>query len=88
MQEHIYNTKKQIYNSDVSYHYNSTTHCGQVDMRFHIVDFTYEHPESKRAKSLRNLIEYGWICKLPTQAPKGLRIDKLFSKAIINVLYH
>ena len=72
IREHMYHIKKKIYNSDVAYHFNTATHCGTNDLKIHIVDFIYDHPESKRAKSLRNMIEFGWICKLRTQAPVGL----------------
>ena len=72
LQEHIYCTKKGIYNSDVSYHFSHNDHCGEKDMKVHILDFIYAHPESKRGKSLRNTIEFNWIHKLHTQSPLGL----------------
>ena len=49
MREHMYHTTKGIYNSDVPYHFNSDKHCGIDDMKVYILDFIYEHPDSKRA---------------------------------------
>ena len=72
MREHMYHTTKGIYNSDVPYHFNSDKHCGIDDMKVYILDFIYEHPDSKRAGSLRNTIEFNWIQTLRTQAPYGL----------------
>ena len=72
IREHIYHTKKDTNSSDVPYHFNSNGHCGEQDMTIHILDFIYEHPESKRAQSLRNTIEYNWIQKLHSQSPWGL----------------
>ena len=71
MREHMYHTTKGIYNSDVPYHFNSDKHCGIDDMKVYILDFIYEHPDSKRA-SLRNTIELNWIQTLRTQALYGL----------------
>ena len=50
--EHMYHTTKGIYNSDVPYHFNSEGHFGTNDMKVYILDFIYEHPDSKRAGSL------------------------------------
>ena len=72
MREHMYHTNKGIYHSDVPYHFNSDNHCGTDDMKVYILDFIYEHPDSKRAGSLRNTIEFNWIQTLRTQAPYGL----------------
>ena len=72
MREHMYHINKKIYNSDVAYHFNTANHCGTPDMKIHIVDIIYEHPDSKRAKSLRNLIEFNWIHKIQSSAPNGL----------------
>ena len=71
IREHLYYTKKQIYKSDVPYHFNGTI-CTTQNMKVHIVDFIYEHPDSKRAKTLRNLIEFNWVSRLHTQSPNGL----------------
>ena len=72
IREHMYHITKKIYISDVAYHFNTVNHCGHSDMRIHIVDYIYEHPNSKRAKSLRLLIENNWIHKIQSLAPHGL----------------
>ena len=71
IREHIYHTKKQHSTTDVNYHFNLVGH-GLDEMKVHIVDFIYEHSDSKRAQSLRNTIEFNWIHKIHSQAPKGL----------------
>ena len=43
----------------------------EYDMRVHILDFIYAHPETKRAQSLRNTT-FNWIHKLRTQSPMGM----------------
>ena len=69
MYTYMYHATKGIYNSDVPYHFNSDKHCGIDDMKVYILDFIYEHPDSKRAGSLRSTIEFNWIQTLRTQAP-------------------
>ena len=44
-------------------------HKGKNDMKVYILDFIHAHPESDRAKTLRNIIE-----KMGTLAPKGMNI--------------
>ena len=71
IREHIHSVKKNNLTSDVPYHFNLEGH--NIDkMRVHIVDFIYEHPDSKKALSLRNTIEFNWIHRLQTSAPQGL----------------
>ena len=72
MREHVYHTTKGIYISDVPYHFKSAGHCRTNDMKVYILDFIYEHPDSKKAGSLRNTIEFNWIQTLQTQALYGL----------------
>ena len=72
LREHIYHTGKNTQCSDVPYHFNLEGHSIERDMKVHIIDFIYEHPESKKAKSLRNTIEFNWIHRLQTTAPTGL----------------
>ena len=43
-------------------------------MKVYILDFIYEHPESKRAQTLRNTIEFNWVHRIGTNAPKGMNI--------------
>ena len=69
--EHFYYTKKQIYKSDVPYHFNGTK-CTIDNIQVHITGFIYEPPESKQAKSLRLTLEHNWVSRLRTQAPNGL----------------
>ena len=68
----MYHTTKGIYNSDVPYHFNSAGHCGTNDMKVYILDFIYEHPDSKKTGSLRNTIDFNLIKTLRTQALYGL----------------
>ena len=71
IREHLYYTNKKLYKSDVPCHFNSKD--GNIDNRkIHIVDFIYQHPESKRAKTLGNTLEFNWVNRLRTQAPNGL----------------
>ena len=52
------------------------------DMKVYILDYVYEHPESKRALKLRHLIEFNWIYRLGTQAPRGLNtMDSVYGRA-------
>ena len=71
VREHIYHTNKGILSSDVPHHFSGKT-CSPNDMMVHILDFTYEHPDSKRAKSLRNTIEFNWVQRIKSMAPLGL----------------
>ena len=71
LREHLYNIKKEVHPSDVSYHFNLEGH-GIENLEVYIVDFIYDHPESKRAQKLRNTIEFNWIHRLQSNAPKGL----------------
>ena len=73
LREHIYGIKKQK-ETDVSYHFNTNGHHGIHDMKVYILDFIHAHPESKRAKSLRNTIEYNYIHRIGTSAPQGMNI--------------
>ena len=73
LREHIYGVKNQK-DTDISYHFNTNGHSGKHDMKVYILDFIYTHPESKRAKSLRNTIETNWIQRLNTQSPIGMNI--------------
>ena len=77
IREHLYHTKKGVYNSDVAYHFDKS--CAAENLTVHIVDFIYEHPDSKRAKILRNKIEYNWVHKLKSVTPNGLNTqDNLY----------
>ena len=71
LREHIYHINRKHATSDVTHHFNLEGH-GIDNLKVHIVDFIYEHPDSKRAQKLRNTIEFNWIHKLHTQAPNGL----------------
>ena len=50
LREHIYHTQKKHNTTDVNYHFNLVGH-GIDQMKVHIVDFIYEHPESKWLKA-------------------------------------
>ena len=72
MREHL----NKIDNEDeaeVYFHFNGGD-CCKKDVSFRVLDYVYDHPNSKRAKSLRINIENNWIQRLKTQAPKGLNI--------------
>ena len=73
LREHIYGIKKNK-ESDISYHFNTNGHHGIRDMKVYILDFIHAHPESKRARSLRNTIEFGYIHKIGTNAPRGMNV--------------
>ena len=73
MREHLYGIKKQK-DTDVSYHFNTNGHKGKHDMKVYILDFIFAHPESTRSKSLRHKIEFNWIQRLQTVAPKGMNV--------------
>ena len=55
-------------------HFNTEGHMGLQDVKIHIEDFIHCNPESRRAQTLRNLIEKNWMFKLQTQIPEGLNL--------------
>ena len=65
---------KRYENSEVAYHFNQDGHSGPKDMRVYILDFIYEHPQSKRGTKLRKSIEFSWIQRLKTMVPSGMNI--------------
>ena len=73
LRENIYGIKtdKDI---DIAYHFNRNGHKGKEEMRVYILDFTYTHPESKSAKTLRTTIEYNRISRSSTLSPNGMNI--------------
>ena len=73
LREHIYGIKNQK-DSDISYHFNTNGHHGIHDMKVYILDFIHAHPESKRARSLRNTIEFRYIHRIGTNAPRGMNV--------------
>ena len=73
MREHFYNINKKS-GSDVAQHFNDENHKGIDDVQVYILDYIYKHPDSQRAKKLRHSIEYNWIQRLKSQAPKGMNI--------------
>jgi hypothetical protein len=60
--------------SDIAAHFNSTNHNGTQDLKIHIGDFIFVHPDSQAGLSLRDHIEFNWIHRLHTQQPMGLNI--------------
>ena len=56
----------------LTYNTSRDGHDAKTDMKVYILDFVYDHPESKSAKKLRLSIEFNWIHRLGTVAPKGL----------------
>ena len=49
-------------------HFNTATHSVE-NMKVHIIDFIYNHPESERVKTLQTKIETNWISKLQSSSP-------------------
>ena len=72
LREHMYSVKTNK-DTDVAYHFNTLNHSVD-DMKVYILDFIYSHPESKRANTLRLMIEYNWIQRLQSQSPNGMNI--------------
>ena len=60
--------------SEIGRHFNTNGHRGLEDVEIHILDFIHAYPEGRKARYLRNLIEYNWIQRLHTNAPTGLNI--------------
>lgn len=72
--EHLADTRRKRHKSDVSRHFNQHDHNGVRDLEIHVLDFIYRHPDSKRAKELRILIEHNWIHRLVTYLPNGMNL--------------
>ena len=73
-QGHFYNIGHNRPMSEIGRHFNTNGHKGLDDVEIHILDFIHAHPEGKKSKHLRDLIEYNWIQRLHTNAPTGLNI--------------
>ena len=56
------------------YHHYHSGECCKEDIEVRVLDFIFDHPESKRSNSLRKIIENNWIQRLETYAPNGLNI--------------
>ena len=75
IKEHIGDMDHKRYDkSEVAYHFNRPDHNKHHDMKVYILDFIYEHPESKRGTKLRKSIEFSWIQRLKTLVPMGMNI--------------
>ena len=75
IKEHIGDIDHKRYDkSEVAYHFNRPDHNKHHDMKVYILDFIYEHPESKRGTKLRKSIEFSWIQRLKTLVPMGMNI--------------
>ena len=58
-------------------HFNLQDHSGILDLKLHILDFIFANPESIRARTLRDQIEFHWIQRLRSQLPHGINtMDK------------
>ena len=73
-QAHFYNIGHNRPNSEIGRHFNLPDHKGLADVEIHILDFIHADPSSRRAKYLRDLIEFNWIQRLHTNAPMGLNV--------------
>ena len=58
--------------TEVSRHFTQKDHNGIEDIEIYVLDYIFQYPKSKRAGELRNLIEYKWIQRLRSLAPKGI----------------
>ena len=73
--EHIKDIEHKRYGkSEVAYHFNKPGHKQDKDMKVYILEFIYEHPDSKRANTLRKTIEWKWIQRLKSIIPHGMNI--------------
>ena len=70
--EHLGYIRRKKWKNDVPVHFNKCDHEGEKDVRVHILDFIYCHPNSDRGKQLRLRIEFNWIHRLKTSSPWGL----------------
>ena len=78
-QAHFYNIGHNKPKSEIGKHFNSPGHKGLDDVEIHILDFIHAHPEGRKSKYLRDLVEFNWIQRLHTNAPLGLNtMDPLF----------
>ena len=68
----LHQINKKDTNHIVGLHYSDDHHNGLDDTKIHIVDFIHAHPQSDKAKSLRDKIEQNWIHTLKTVVPLGL----------------
>ena len=73
--EHFLTIEQNKVDSSVARHFNSVGHSGTCDVTVHILDFIFAHPESDKAKYLRDTIENNWIQRLHSNAPLGLNVS-------------
>ena len=73
--EHLKDIEHKRYGkSEVAYHFNQAGCTDIQNIKVYILDFVYEHPESKPANKLRKNIEWNWIQRLRTTIPLGMNI--------------
>jgi hypothetical protein len=61
-------------NNDIAAHFNENGHRGTDDMKIHILDFIFLHPESQSGAGIRDHIEANWIHRLHSQWASTYRI--------------
>jgi hypothetical protein len=71
-QGHFWKVTSKKLQDPIGRHFNSTNHSGISNFEIHIVDFIHTHPDSPKAKGLRDTVEKHWIHRLRTTAPFGL----------------
>ena len=81
-QAHFYNIAYNKAKSEIGKHFNQPDHKGLEDVEIHILDFIHAHPMGKKAKHLRDLIEFNWIQRLHTNAPLGLNTMDLLAHGV------
>ena len=73
--EHLKDIEFKRYGkSEVAYHFNRPGHNRMDDVKVYILEFVYEHPESKHANKLRKTLEWNWIQRLKCVVPQGMNI--------------
>ena len=76
-QEHFEDVQKATVEKDIGRHFNLADHQGSKNMKIFILDFIYEHPRTKLAQDLWNIVQHDWIQRLRSQLPWGLNtMDK------------
>jgi hypothetical protein len=59
----------------VGLHFSSADHHGSKDLKVKILDFVNLHPQSLKAKLIREKTEKKWIHNLRTPAPQGINMQ-------------
>ena len=74
-QAHFYNIGHNKAKNEIGRHFNQPDHKGMDEVEIHILDFIHAHPEGKKAKYLRDLVEFNWIQRLHKKRPPWSECD-------------